>query len=155
MLKDYRAYLFDLYGTLVDIHTDETRPALWRRMSDWYAARGAAYEPRELRRAYLAACERRERELQQSGAAQWVEIEIGAVCSDLFARRGVGPAHRGEVERASRDDVLPVFQRGPVFARFDDGDLVALHDDAVGMGDFAVEGKRTRRGRVPTGDLVW
>ena len=105
MLKDYRAYLFDLYGTLVDIHTDETRPALWRRMSDWYAARGAAYEPRELRRAYLAACERRERELQQSGAAQWVEIEIGAVFSDLFARRGVA------ADAAAAAETAAVFRR--------------------------------------------
>ena len=26
-------YIFDLYGTLVDIHTDESMPALWKRMA--------------------------------------------------------------------------------------------------------------------------
>ena len=27
------AYIFDLYGTLVDIRTDESMPTLWRRMA--------------------------------------------------------------------------------------------------------------------------
>ena len=32
-MKEYQNYLFDLYGTLVDIHTDENDPRLWQRMS--------------------------------------------------------------------------------------------------------------------------
>ncbi len=87
-MKAYRACLFDLYGTLVDIRTDEGRPGLWRQMSAHYGSRGARYAPAELRAAYLAACARREAELRQSSAAKWVEIEIGAVFSDLYARRG-------------------------------------------------------------------
>ena len=30
MEKQYDAFLFDLYGTLVDIHTDEEKEALWQ-----------------------------------------------------------------------------------------------------------------------------
>ena len=31
--KEYKNYVFDLYGTLVDIHTDEENGALWDRFS--------------------------------------------------------------------------------------------------------------------------
>lgn len=44
----YEAYIFDLYGTLADIHTDEELPYLWKKMSEIYAAMGADYEPDEL-----------------------------------------------------------------------------------------------------------
>ena len=33
MQKRYKNYAFDLYGTLVDIHTDEESDALWERFS--------------------------------------------------------------------------------------------------------------------------
>lgn len=48
-------YLFDLYGTLVDIRTDESMPALWRRMALLLSLQGAAYEPEELQNAYRIA----------------------------------------------------------------------------------------------------
>lgn len=51
----YRNFIFDLYGTLVDIHTDEDAPHLWEEMAAYYTERGAAYRPEELRRAYLRA----------------------------------------------------------------------------------------------------
>ena len=47
------ACIFDLYGTLVDIHTDENQPSLWRRMAGFAASQGARYEAEELRQAYL------------------------------------------------------------------------------------------------------
>ena len=48
----YRNYIFDFYGTLADIRTDEEDPALWEKMSEIYRALGAAYEPRELQYAF-------------------------------------------------------------------------------------------------------
>lgn len=30
----YPNCIFDLYGTLVDIHTDESRPEFWKKMAD-------------------------------------------------------------------------------------------------------------------------
>ena len=88
-MRAYRAYFFDLYGTLVDIHTDESRPALWREMSAWYAGRGADYAPVELRRAYLELCRQREERLRQTGKSAWPEIELGGVFAELYARRSV------------------------------------------------------------------
>ena len=54
----YRDCIFDLYGTLVDIHTDEERPQLWEDLAAWYQEHGAPYAPEELQAAcasiYLA-----------------------------------------------------------------------------------------------------
>ena len=52
-----RNYIFDLYGTLVDIHTDETDLKLWQRMALLYAFSGARYAPGEMYKAYQAAIE--------------------------------------------------------------------------------------------------
>ena len=49
--------IFDLYGTLADVCTDETMPALWEDAAADAAARGAAYSAETYRRAYLALCE--------------------------------------------------------------------------------------------------
>ena len=49
----YKNCIFDLYGTLVDIHTDETRPALWKMMAARYREYGADYASEELRDAYF------------------------------------------------------------------------------------------------------
>lgn len=59
----YRNYVFDFYGTLADIRTDEEAPELWEKMSEIYTALGAAYEPRELQRAFRRL-EQEEKELQ-------------------------------------------------------------------------------------------
>ena len=88
-MRVYRAYLFDLYGTMVDIHTDESRPALWREMSAWYKSHGADYTPAELRRTYLELCRQREERLRQTGKSAWPEIELSGVFAELYARRGV------------------------------------------------------------------
>ncbi len=50
-------HIFDLYGTLVDIRTDEAMPSLWRRMALFMSLQGAGYTPLELREAYYAAVE--------------------------------------------------------------------------------------------------
>ena len=49
----YQNCIFDLYGTLVDIHTDEMRPQLWEELAAWYRENGAAYMPDELKDAYF------------------------------------------------------------------------------------------------------
>ena len=49
-------FLFDLYGTLADVHTDESQPALWEDVAADATARGAAYTAETYQRAYLALC---------------------------------------------------------------------------------------------------
>ena len=48
----YRNYVFDFYGTLADIRTDEDNPRLWEKMSEIYCAMGAEYSPYQLQRAF-------------------------------------------------------------------------------------------------------
>ncbi|MBQ1291203.1 MAG: HAD family hydrolase, partial [Lachnospiraceae bacterium] len=85
---------FDLYGTLIDVHTDEKMPRLWRCMSGWYADRGAVYTPGELRAAYLAALRRDlvrvTGEWGQRGIRiTYPEADIGIVFRDLFGSAGI------------------------------------------------------------------
>jgi putative hydrolase of the HAD superfamily len=51
----YKHYIFDLYGTLIDLHTDEERPELWRHLASFYWYNGASYVAGELRTAYLSS----------------------------------------------------------------------------------------------------
>jgi len=48
----YQNYVFDFYGTLADIRTDEENPGLWEKMSEIYRALGADYGPQELQYAF-------------------------------------------------------------------------------------------------------
>ncbi len=48
----YKNYIFDLYGTLVDINTNEWKSSLWKNMALIYSMGGAEYTPRELKKAY-------------------------------------------------------------------------------------------------------
>ena len=81
----YRNYIFDLYGTLADIRTDETGPLLWKRSALWYAEHGAAWTGEALREAYLARCRRK----QESRPDPYYEIELREVFRELFAEKGV------------------------------------------------------------------
>ncbi len=77
-MKHYDAYLFDLYGTLVDIHTDEGRPAVWRAL----ASHAPGSDPRALKRRYEALCLEREEALWQKTA--FPEIDLGPVFAELL-----------------------------------------------------------------------
>ena len=43
MKKEYENYIFDLYGTLVDIQTNEKKASLWKNMAHIYSMTGAVY----------------------------------------------------------------------------------------------------------------
>jgi putative hydrolase of the HAD superfamily len=90
--RRYDAFLLDLYGTLVDIHTDENQPSLWKRLAGFTVSRGAGWEAEALHRAYLDAVEREEarlrlRDLNVPGAEP--EIDLAPVFAGLYAARGV------------------------------------------------------------------
>ncbi len=48
----YKNYIFDLYGTLVDINTNEWKVSLWKQMALFYSLSGAPYAAKELNAAY-------------------------------------------------------------------------------------------------------
>lgn len=89
----YKNYIFDLYGTLVDIRTDEWQAALWKKMAILYGYHGAAYTYRELGAAYgrlvdkeKAAVRRRHPEFSV------IDIKIEKVFRQLYTEKGVRPS---------------------------------------------------------------
>ena len=46
-------YIFDLYGTLIDIHTDEQSLSFWKKLCVYLNNRGYSYKEKELKELYL------------------------------------------------------------------------------------------------------
>ena len=61
----YENYIFDLYGTLVDIHTDEEKAELWEKLAQFYGYYGAVYTAEELKNAYACLTGQKEDALRQ------------------------------------------------------------------------------------------
>ncbi|MCD7754592.1 MAG: HAD family hydrolase [Clostridiales bacterium] len=84
----YQNYIFDLYGTLVDIHTDEWKDALWQAFCTVLAEWEVCYRPEELRAAYHREVRRQTDALRQVSGFDEPEIDIAPVFFHLLAARG-------------------------------------------------------------------
>ena len=94
----YDNYVFDLYGTLVDIHTEEDFPKLWEKLALFFGYYGAIYEPKELQKRYAALVSDCERALKKTLEEDRhytheasPEIEIGEVFEKLYQEKGTVP----------------------------------------------------------------
>ena len=88
----YENYFFDLYGTLVDIRTDEGKPSLWRDVAEFYSLCGASYTASELRERYLALCTEETAVLALATpelGMEGLEIELRNVFRRLFEEKGL------------------------------------------------------------------
>lgn len=117
-MKLYQDYIFDLYGTLVDIRTNEKQRILWNKMSLFYGYYGAVYSPEELHVLYnryvLEKEEKAGRQGEKPGGAEaerlyahesYPEIPIEEVFRELYTNRGIEPSedlviHTGQMFRA-------------------------------------------------------
>ena len=70
----YNNYIFDLYGTLIDINTDEWNDDLWKKIAILYAYKGAHYTYDELNEEY---------------DTKVVDIKIEKVFRKLFTQKGI------------------------------------------------------------------
>ncbi|MBR1758954.1 MAG: HAD family hydrolase [Lachnospiraceae bacterium] len=84
-MKEYTNYIFDLYDTLVHIHTDETKPALWRNTAAFLKRRGVCWQPQMLRIAYLRLCHEADDALRKELNTDLPEIELLDVFRTLIA----------------------------------------------------------------------
>ena len=85
MKKEYDNYIFDLYGTLIDIHTDEERKGLWKEMADYLKENFSSfYEGPDLRKRYLEICHEEEDILKSQKGHEWPEIQIEKVWARLI-----------------------------------------------------------------------
>lgn len=83
----YKNYIFDLYGTLVDIRTNEDKAYLWDRMAEMFGFYGAHYERAELKKMYNAYS--KELEDEMSKEEECPEIDLAKVFRRLFENKGV------------------------------------------------------------------
>lgn len=90
MMKEYQNYLFDLYGTLVDIHTDEDDPRLWQRMSVLMAQEGLSSSAQQLQKQYGDEVARLEA-AAKADRGVGAEIDIGPVFASFYAGTGITP----------------------------------------------------------------
>ncbi len=95
-MREYDAYIFDLYGTLVDIHTDEYSPSFWKRVRDLFSSYGIFYDYRDLKKAYLDGIRRMEKEKTEAG--HHIEIDLSDVFGMLMKDKGFDPDERTVVE---------------------------------------------------------
>lgn len=86
--------IFDLYGTLVDIRTDEDSLAFWTAFSGFLTSLGAEYTPLELKKTYFSYVE----QAQKAAMVQAVgrceahpEIKIEPVFEKLLKEKGLLP----------------------------------------------------------------
>ncbi|SFF74921.1 HAD family hydrolase [Streptococcus equinus] len=80
----YKNYIFDFYGTLVDIETDEADLALWQKMAELYRAYGADYSASELKANYDELIKRQEEKLRKHYPWQHVEVDLVVVFIELM-----------------------------------------------------------------------
>lgn len=83
----YSDLIFDLYGTLVDIHTEEN-DLVWEKTALYFGFYGAHYTGEELQMAFRTAMQRREAEAGQSYEC-FPDIPFEQVMEELLRARGV------------------------------------------------------------------
>ena len=86
----YKNIIFDLYGTLIDIRTDEFSLDFWRKAVQSFATGGASFSPSELRSAYSRYVKRAlRRERLKHPTYKHVDIDLLQVFRRLFADKGI------------------------------------------------------------------
>ena len=76
---DFENYIFDFYGTLAGVHTDEASYPFWEKMAGWYSVFGADYLPEELAKKYRDAVAEEEEKLCKSTGCRFPEIKLETV----------------------------------------------------------------------------
>ena len=86
----YTDLIFDLYGTLVDIHTEETQ-AVWDKCALYFGYYGAHYTGNSLKAAFETQLQQRQAVAGQSYEC-FPDIPFEEVMADLFRDKGVDNA---------------------------------------------------------------
>ncbi len=88
MKKEFDSFIFDLYGTLIDIHTDEGQPQLWTTMATYLKKHfGVSYDGSELKNRYGEICSLEEKKLASENGASFPEIRIENVWKRLISEK--------------------------------------------------------------------
>lgn len=83
MIKNY---IFDFYGTLVDVHTEESKQEVWNKLIDIYQSFGISYSLQEIKDAYSLLCQKEIKRLESKTGYEYPEIDLLNVFGDLFLK---------------------------------------------------------------------
>ena len=83
-IQKYKNYAFDLYGTLIQMSTDEESLTFWAKMAELYAVYGADYTAAGLRREYKRLTREEERKLIAETGCRIPEIKLEKVFARLL-----------------------------------------------------------------------
>lgn len=84
----YQNYIFDLYGTLVDIHTDEYSRNFFKKYAKWLRKQGYHFEWKHFQKLYTSIERDYREKAAQTGRYQKPEIRIEEVFQEVFAANG-------------------------------------------------------------------
>lgn len=102
----YTDLIFDLYGTLVDIHTEEDA-FVWEKTAQYFGFYGAHYQGPELKQAFRTAMAAREARAGQSYEC-FPDIPFELVMAELFRAKGVENADALGVNAAQFFRILSI-----------------------------------------------
>lgn len=86
----FKNYVFDLYGTLIDLNTDEWSDELWEKLAILYNYKQANYTPEEIHADYLKYVEQEKKRVHKRFPEyKGVDIKIEKVFKKLFTAKGV------------------------------------------------------------------
>ncbi len=85
----YKNYIFDLYGTLVDINTNEWKASLWKNMANIYSMHGAIYSPKQLKSAYYLYLKEQIAQIPKDKYSTNPEPQIEYVFQKMFTGKGI------------------------------------------------------------------
>ncbi len=119
----FQNYIFDLYGTLIDINTNEWDMPLWNKMAIYYGYKGAIYTGKELKDAYGDFVDEEKKKVQSKHKDyKVIDIEIKNVFEKLFTAKNVYPTEQEII------DVCGIF-------RCYSTDYIKLYDGVIDLLD--------------------
>ena len=113
----YTDLVLDLYGTLVDIHTEED-VRVWEKTAFYFGFYGAHYNGRELKAAFQTAMKAREAKAGQAYEC-FPDIPFEEVMAELFRAKGIEENadalgfHAAQVFRISSLDYVKLYPHVP------------------------------------------
>lgn len=86
----FKNYVFDLYGTLIDINTDEWDTSLWEKLAILYRYKGAVYSAEEINEKYCEYVEAEKKRVHKRFPDYTViDIKIEKVFKKLFTAKKI------------------------------------------------------------------
>lgn len=107
----YRNIIFDLYGTLIDLRTDEEKPAFWETLSLFFSYNGAPYASGRLKEQYHSIITQR---LAKNKQTKYPDTKVVLALRELYVQKGVAASdellsHTVRLFRAASTEYIQLY----------------------------------------------